>query len=109
MYEGSARCSKNSLTRDLWVNVVTANVVSANVAPRQCSSLFGIRDLCRIRNEKGQLRKQLALGNSGGLGRNRTTDTRIFNPLLYQLSYQANEVRNYTQFFGLVPAAPKKV
>ncbi len=29
----------------------------------------------------------------GGLGRNRTTDTRIFNPLLYQLSYQANEPR----------------
>ena len=27
--------------------------------------------------------------NSGGLGRNRTTDTRIFNPLLYRLSYQA--------------------
>jgi hypothetical protein len=25
----------------------------------------------------------------GGPGRNRTTDTRIFNPLLYQLSYQA--------------------
>ena len=30
----------------------------------------------------------VALG-FGGLGRNRTTDTRIFNPLLYQLSYQA--------------------
>ncbi len=29
--------------------------------------------------------------NSGGLGRNRTIDTRIFNPLLYQLSYRANE------------------
>ena len=29
------------------------------------------------------------LADSGGLGRNRTTDTRIFNPLLYQLSYQA--------------------
>jgi hypothetical protein len=28
---------------------------------------------------------------TGGLGRNRTTDTRIFNPLLYQLSYQAVE------------------
>jgi len=27
----------------------------------------------------------------GGLGRNRTTDTRIFNPLLYQLSYQATK------------------
>lgn len=49
------------------------------------------------------------LNLTGGLGRNRTTDTRIFNPLLYQLSYQANEVRNYTQFFGLVPAASKKV
>jgi hypothetical protein len=27
--------------------------------------------------------------NGGGLGRNRTIDTRIFNPLLYQLSYRA--------------------
>ena len=26
-------------------------------------------------------------GRSGAQGRNRTTDTRIFNPLLYQLSY----------------------
>jgi hypothetical protein len=25
----------------------------------------------------------------GGQGRNRTTDTRIFNPLLYRLSYLA--------------------
>ena len=31
--------------------------------------------------------------NFGGLGRNRTTDTRIFNPLLYQLSYQAKSRR----------------
>ena len=36
----------------------------------------------------------VALGASfhcffGGPGRNRTTDTRIFNPLLYRLSYQA--------------------
>ena len=37
---------------------------------------------------------------SGGLGRNRTTDTRIFNPLLYRLSYQAfalGEKRNNTR------------
>ena len=27
----------------------------------------------------------------GGLARNRTTDTRIFNPLLYQLSYRAHK------------------
>ena len=29
----------------------------------------------------------------GGQGRNRTTDTRIFNPLLYQLSYLAASLR----------------
>ncbi len=28
-------------------------------------------------------------GQIGGLGGNRTPDTRIFSPLLYQLSYQA--------------------
>ena len=32
----------------------------------------------------------------GGLGRNRTTDTRIFNPLLYRLSYQATKDRDHT-------------
>ena len=32
----------------------------------------------------------------GGPGRNRTTDTRIFNPLLYRLSYQA-KTAYYTQ------------
>ena len=31
----------------------------------------------------------ISLPKYGGLGRNRTTDTRIFNPLLYQLSYRA--------------------
>ena len=28
----------------------------------------------------------------GGQGRNRTADTRIFNPLLYQLSYLAADI-----------------
>ena len=32
----------------------------------------------------------------GGPGRNRTTDTRIFNPLLYRLSYQA-KAANYSR------------
>ena len=31
----------------------------------------------------------ILLEKSGGQGRNRTTDTRIFSPLLYQLSYLA--------------------
>lgn len=35
----------------------------------------------------------------GGLGRNRTTDTRIFNPLLYQLSYRAVQERRIRQHF----------
>ena len=34
---------------------------------------------------------------SGGLGRNRTTDTRIFNPLLYQLSYRAVSRKLYQE------------
>ncbi len=37
--------------------------------------------------------------DTGGQGRNRTIDTRIFNPLLYQLSYLAGcckRARNYT-------------
>jgi hypothetical protein len=32
----------------------------------------------------------------GGPGRNRTTDTRIFNPLLYRLSYQAKAPHSST-------------
>jgi hypothetical protein len=41
----------------------------------------------------------ISIENFGGLGRNRTIDTRIFNPLLYQLSYRAN-VSNYTSLMG---------
>ena len=37
----------------------------------------------------------------GGLGRNRTTDTRIFNPLLYQLSYQAER--------AIIAARPRRL
>ena len=43
--------------------------------------------LCKLR-----LGMSSVLAVSGGLGRNRTTDTRIFNPLLYQLSYRAREM-----------------
>ena len=35
----------------------------------------------------------------GGLGRNRTIDTRIFNPLLYQLSYRATEQKIIARSF----------
>ena len=36
----------------------------------------------------------------GGQGRNRTTDTRIFSPLLYQLSYLANRGRTRIKAAG---------
>ena len=45
-----------------------------------------IRAGTRDSKKNAQLHTQLSIG-IGGLGRNRTTDTRIFNPLLYQLSY----------------------
>jgi hypothetical protein len=40
----------------------------------------------------------------GGPGRNRTTDTRIFNPLLYRLSYQAKAVQ-YNKLHPLCKAS----
>jgi hypothetical protein len=40
-------------------------------------------------NKARRVRPGQVLDSYGGLGRNRTTDTRIFNPLLYRLSYQA--------------------
>src|SRR6218665_999385 len=46
------------------------------------------RVLCGSRKRKRPTENGWAL-NSGGLGRNRTTDTRIFSPLLYRLSYRA--------------------
>ena len=36
-----------------------------------------------------KMKREELLDPDGGQGRNRTTDTRIFSPLLYQLSYLA--------------------
>jgi hypothetical protein len=48
----------------------------------------------------------LALGEiDGGQGRNRTTDTRIFSPLLYQLSYLA--CGKERGLYGQTPARAK--
>ena len=40
-----------------------------------------------------------ARSSDGGQGRNRTTDTRIFSPLLYQLSYPANRGRTFNPYW----------
>ena len=45
--------------------------------------------------KKRHSREEMPLSRFGGLGRNRTTDTRIFNPLLYRLSYRAQAL-NYS-------------
>ena len=52
---------------------------------------------CRIENAP---LKQQGM-KFGGLGRNRTTDTRIFNPLLYRLSYRAKGT-NYSVKFSII-------
>ena len=53
-----------------------------------------------LEKEKGLVpTTALTLYILGGPGRNRTTDTRIFNPLLYRLSYQAKG-RKYSKAIG---------
>jgi hypothetical protein len=51
--------------------------------------------VCKYCTSEWQLKKGFdltieTLNKSGGQRRGRTADTRIFNPLLYQLSYLAN-------------------
>src|SRR2546423_5057498 len=64
--------------------------------PRRCpSKLFQTRARRPARSYKSSVRLTELNGcevremGVGGQGRNRTTDTRIFSPLLYQLSYLA--------------------
>jgi hypothetical protein len=71
---------------ELALNVTPIHLLHSDKLPTDC--------LQAVANEKtryllnGGLSFTLA-GYLGGLGRNRTTDTRIFNPLLYRLSYRA--------------------
>jgi hypothetical protein len=49
--------------------------------------------ICRTGGENENGHRKGSRRMSGGQGQNRTADTRIFNPLLYQLSYLAIIVR----------------
>ncbi len=50
----------------------------------------GFQKCAAARKDETRMKPRFHAGlKLGGLGRNRTTDTRIFNPLLYQLSYRA--------------------
>ena len=53
------------------------------------NSLLGVWHTFGTQNKKGINYDAFFLNVYGGLGRNWTADTRIFSPLLYQLSYQA--------------------
>jgi hypothetical protein len=63
----------------------------------------------------GYLNKKTRLEPGCGVGRNRTADTRIFSPLLYQLSYRtfkffkraANILELYLDSFPTCRTAPK--
>lgn len=65
---------------------------------------------CSDGNEKAPeiSRFQGLFGRLGAQGRNRTADTGIFNPLLYQLSYLGNVARIKRVFGKGVKRAAKK-
>ncbi len=59
--------------------------------PTEQVQLRGLQAMTNLAIVETPQKPNRSLGrmNTGGLGRNRTTDTRIFNPLLYRLSYRA--------------------
>lgn len=61
----------------------------------------GAPSVCGTRKWKRPTDKGWAL-NRGGQGQNRTADTRIFSPLLYQLSYLAVKSAHYSSNAGRV-------
>jgi hypothetical protein len=63
-------------------------------------------DACNLRSSQRPRRFMQInrLKEIGGQGRNRTTDTRIFNPLLYQLSYLAVPLPATTEWPGIAPS-----
>tara|TARA_B100000035_G_scaffold284969_1_gene268242 strand:- start:156 stop:425 length:270 start_codon:yes stop_codon:yes gene_type:complete len=69
------------------------------------ASLFlarAIDNFFSVFNALGRIKSHtIAMRNNGAQGRDRTTDTRIFSPLLYQLSYLGDETRNARQDLGL--------
>ncbi len=52
-----------------------------------------------LRADKKTPTEKVGVLDIGGQGRNRTTDTRIFSPLLYRLSYLATTSRSLYRIF----------
>ena len=60
-----------------WCSTLEARKLSQSIQEHESSGMCG------------QLEIELRMREESGSGRNRTADTRIFNPLLYRLSYRA--------------------
>ena len=70
------------------------------MAPRKVN--FLAKNVIFFFNALGRLKPPIIeMRNNGAQGRDRTTDTRIFSPLLYQLSYLGDVTRKTRQGLGL--------
>ena len=80
-----------------------AHVASDNLAHAASRSDYVLNSYGALEMKKPHITARLI--NTGGRGQNRTVDTRIFNPLLYRLSYPASvktfakdlQVANYSK------------
>ena len=122
MCVAARKCSTHSLGRLKWPQLRRCGIESdfprwilgakATTDTMQATDASNIRVETQIETVLGNLHRMLArtldedVGVTGGLGRNRTTDTRIFSPLLYRLSYQAiarlavTQAHDYSFKFG---------
>jgi hypothetical protein len=67
-----------------------AQLIQTRMAAPSCASRVQTRDIATNEASVVTVERNSEKGN-GAQGRNRTSDTRIFNPLLYQLSYLGPE------------------
>jgi hypothetical protein len=64
-------------------------MISKTAMPNKSPRLYGGQRAGRIRSPRRAAKRHVAAGAASGQRGNRTPDTRIFSPLLYQLSYLA--------------------
>ena len=86
--------------------------MSRTLGLQEVGAVAAVKCAMRVTRSKSDPEKKkapvrtLRLSRFGGLGQNRTADTRIFNPLLYQLSYRAesNIVTLYARVIKFKPS-----
>src|SRR5205807_1639659 len=85
-----------------WKALLSAMVLAVGLAPSVSAPTMPAFKTARPTSSGLMTALDAAGKGFGGQGRNRTTDTRIFSPLLYQLSYLAvpETRRNRPRFLG---------